>query len=599
MLESLCVKIRINEMGIYKKLFILFINFLFISMSGCISGAVDTSEERERLTELFVGNALPIIDIDTLVTEKKLVPVSKNKAYRIDNRVGIEGDYYVYNIYTPHGTISAKGTAALVEYCYDAEVLEMILSSNFGEVINITLEEDSPSVNTEVVDAKVYKIDSIVGIGRRFNQEYSEDFDRDIIIDNVGDRNTIYGAYYDNLRMLLAYKLGLDVYSANFYVQRFLDSLIALGESDLKGILDINLVQPDVNIHRGRKNIDATSQSRDLYPGSKSLLIENRIVNSDPESIKFKLLQLYKIIFPNIGFSGTSIEKLIYSSHYSIREELYIFAYLNDMRSVKYKRDIVDLLASAETAFEARQYFIQLELLHAYYASMGGLHRFVALSNMIGAIDNSAQVIVIPTWDHTRDRDKVRKLLVEVKNIKKHYSAASANVWFVGDCDKNTKKTAKAAGINIRDGVVTDNMFRFTIYRKLTYEFAPGDPLVNNVARLTPNPLTQYQRVNRPLPTTLLPDSENIAKSESKDESTIIIETPDKPKPKKHDPRNLREFGIGVKIIPKEELVNNDVPGIAQEGIGDNFEQDETGSGDGKLPRLGEDPVKVDSTPIF
>ena len=229
----------------------------------------------------------------------------------------------------------------------------------------------------------------------------------------------------------------------------------------------------------------------------------------------------------------------------------------------------------------------------------GGLHRFVALSNMIGAIDNSAQVIVIPTWDHTRDRDKVRKLLVEVKNIKKHYSAASANIWFVGDCDKNTKKTAKAAGINIRDGVVTDNMFRFTIYRKLTYEFAPGDPLVNNVARLTPDPLTQYQRVNRPLPTTLLPDSENVAKSESKDESTIIIETPDKPKPKKHDPRNLREFGIGVKIIPKEELVNNAVPGIAQEGIGDNFEQDETGSGDGKLPRIGEDPVKVDSTPIF
>ena len=586
-------------MDISKKLFILFINFLFISMSGCISGAVDTSEERERITELFVGNALPIVNIDTLVTEKKLVPPSKNKAYRIDNRVGIEGDYYVFNIYTPHGTVLAKGTAALVEYCYDAEVLEMILSSNFGEVINITLDKDFPSVNTEVVDAKVYKIDSIVGIGRRFNQEYSEDFDRDIIIDNISDRNTIYGAYYDKFRMTIAYKLGLDAYSANFYVQRFLDSLTTLDESDLKGLLEINLVQPDVNIHRGRKNIDATSQSRDLYPGSKSLLIESRIVNSDPDSIKFKLLQLYKIIFPGIDFSDTSIEDLIYSSHYSIREELYIFAYLNDMKSVKNKVDIIDLLANVQTAFEARQYFIQLELLHAYYAYMGGLNRFVALSNMIGAIDNSYQVIVMPTWDHTRDRNKVRKLLVEVKNIKKRNSAAGANIWFVGDCDKNTKKTAEKAGINIRDGVVTDAMFRFTIYRKLTYKFAPGDPLVNNVARLTPNPLTQYQRVNRPVPTTLLPDSEKIAKSDNKNESTIIIENPDKPKPKKHDPRNLREFGIGVKIIPKETLVANDVPGIAQEGIGEDFEEDETGSGDGKLPSIGEDPVKVDSNSIF
>lgn len=586
-------------MNTIKNLLLIILNLLLITVSGCISGTVEAQKEGEALAELYIGNSLPIVELNSLVTEKQLVPVSHNKAYSLDNRVAIEGEYYVFTIFTPHGTITAKSVAALVEYCYDSEVIEMMLASNFGDAIQDSMLNNVNYSNNEVVDMKVYKIDSIAGIGRRFNLEYSEDINSEIITDNIVDRNAIHLAFYDPKRMKLAYKLGLDAYSSNQYVQRFLDALALLSVEDLRELEKLDLVYPEINIQRGRKNIDASSQSRALFPASRSIQIESRLVNNDAPAILSKLRALYGASFSDVDIADTPLDELIYSSHYSIREELYIFAYLNDMSMVQNRKDVVALMAKADSAFTAKQFYLQLQLLHAYYASRGGLKKFITLSNMLGALDLARQIIVMPTWDHTRERDKVRKLLVEVKNIKETSGASGANVWFVGDCDKNTRQTAKKAGIMVESSVVLDPIFRFTNYRKLTYTFEKGDPLVQNAAGLTPNFVRQYERTNRPVPTTLLPDSQNAAKTALNKESTIVIEEPIKPKPVKHDPRNWKEFGIGVKIIPKEELAENKVPGIASDGVGDKFDTNETGSADGKLPPAGDDPIKVDSTAIF
>ena len=97
----------------------------------------------------------------------------------------------------------------------------------------------------------------------------------------------------------------------------------------------------------------------------------------------------------------------------------------------------------------------------------------------------------------------------------------------------------------------------------------------------------------------MLPDEQNPAKDIAGKNATIAIEEPQKPKPKKHDPRNWREFGFGVKVIPKENLEETPVPGIGEDGIGDDPLSDETGSGSGKLPLPGDDPVKVNSEGVF
>ena len=425
-----------------------YIFFIAVGMflSGCTSDAVDMEEQRARFAEEYIGNALPVVQLDTLVAEKQLVPDSKNSAYIIDDRVGIEGDYYVFNIYTPHGTTTAKGVAALVECCYDAEVIEMLLASDFGTVLQPVMSEQVDTSNAEVVDVKVYNVDSIAGIGRRFNQVYKDDSGKEIIRDNIVDRDLIHGAYYDNLRMTLAYKLGLDAYSANPYVQSFLNALTSLSQEQLQGIMGKDLIEPDINIDHGRKNIDASVQGKELYPGSRSLLLESRLVNGDSAAIRSRLLVLYKSIFREDEPVIEILQKLVFSPVYSVREELYIFAYLNDMSKVGGRLDVINLLADAGSSFLAKQYYLQLQLLHAYYAGMGGLQRFVAFSDMFGAIDNSSRIIVIPTWDHTRQRSEVRRLLVEVKNLKDLSGLESANIWFVGDCDKNTIKTAGRLG---------------------------------------------------------------------------------------------------------------------------------------------------------
>ena len=586
-------------MNFQRKIYIFFTVISMLLLAGCASADIDMEVERARFAEQYIGNALPVVQLDSLVAEKQLVPESRNNAYSIDDRVGIEDEYYVFNIYTPHGTVTAKGLAALVEYCYDAEILEMLLSSNFGDFIQPLLTEGVDMSNTEVVDARVYNVDSIAGIGRRFNEVYTDESGAEVARDRIADRNMIYGAYYDVRRLTLAYKLGLDAYSANPYVQAFLNALLTLPQDELQGILGKDLIEPEINIDHGRKNIDASVQSREFFPGSRNVLLESRLVNSDPDTIRTKLMAYYRSMFRDTDPAGVRMRDLVYSSAYSIREELYIFAYLNDMGRVRDKSAVVNLLAGADTAFQAKQYYLQLQLLHAYYASLGGLERFVAFSDMIGAIVDSSQIIVIPTWDHTRDRDEVRKLLVEVKNLKDTVGAANASIWFVGDCDKNTVKTAGKVGINIRSGVAATPMFRFTNYRRLTYRFEKGDPLVRNAARLTPNAVTKYQRTNRVVPTPLLPDEQNPAKAIAGKEATIAIEEPDKPKPLKHDPRNWREFGFGVKVIPKEELEASPVPGIGTQGVGEDLLSDETGSGDGKLPAPGEDPVQVDSERVF
>ena len=547
--------------------------FLILSVilfsCGCSESIVGSSTE--ELQETFIGNSLELVELDSLNTARKLVPVSPDKAYSIDSRVGIEGDYYVFNLYTPHGTYLIKGVAGLVEHATEAEIIEMILGANYGQSISPVLQSALDFTNSEVVDIKAYKIDSIKGLGRRFNELYNEDVNETIVFDDIQNRDAVNGASYNQKRMLLARKLGLDAYSASVFVQKFLDSMLSLPSADIAAFDEVDLVYPfgeSVVSLSGKSNIDASMQSVALVGGGRNKVLEQKLITLSPAQIRNQVYNAFMTMLRGMDISDTLIVKLVNSPYYSSREILYLFAYLNDMKETSGRKEAVDFLAGADSSFIAKENFLQLQLMHAYYVASGGIRKIIVLANMLGFIDISGQVMVIPVWDHTRDRIAVRKLLIEVKNLKERLGLSQAAVWFAGDCDKNTIKTAGKAGIQVKKGIVLEPAFRFTNYRRLTYFYQSGDPLIENVVSLTSNSFIKHQRINRVVPTQLLPENTQISAGKKEEEVTITIEDPDKPEKLEHDPRNLHEFGFGVKIIPKKEWeARNSGSGLQDESV--------------------------------
>lgn len=537
-----------------------------ITCAGKKNTAVVRDAEKRYQAE-FPGREIPLVEWDTLTSARALIPLSKEHAYRVDQRVGVEGDYYIFTVFTPHGTYTVKGLFALAEFCRQARIIEMLLSSPPSSTLPKNLDDYFTPEKSSRGNIIISRVDSIAQLGRTFHKNFNEWENNNAAptLDKINRQNTPTTP----ATRRLAYRLRTDAYTQNEALRAVLQAL------------STNENSAEQWLPRGQFFIPCASDNYltplDIAPswgatwamaGGKSAQAEKFIRDDDYSEIFKKLVMFYRDNLHVDYNDNIALRNLLSNISYSPRQQVYLAWYLAAINA-RNTPDAINYLSGASTAFRAEYNLSQLAMLHAIGVGHAPIARFVALQNQLAILTKARQIIVVPLWDHTRQRSNVRHLLLEVKNFGKNYQVSNLQIWLAGDGDKNVVNTATENGITVRLNCATDDVFRFTPLRELTYRALPSDPILENAATMAREPLIYQERAFRPQPVHQIQP-----KLSSDSEITII---PDKPS-------WSGRLAIEKKITPPAPMP---IP------VTSIISENETGSASGKLPPVGNDPVKI------
>lgn len=450
-------------------------------------GQRNTALEKQKqllLSQEYVGDELELVDFGSLISARSLLPRRDGAAYDVNEKVGIEGDYYIYNIHTPHATYMCKGTHALVQYAYESEIIEMFLNSKHSEQIVDGVGEYFTQSLKGVGNLITHPVDSVKGIGRSFDvmaksvgSDVKKELSSNAANKNRVDRDVLPGSsMYSRELLKIAFSLRTDAYTLNPHMQGLLTTLASKREIGRAFFSMVTWVIPGGSAFSVGQDVSAWG-GKGLTAGGGSLEVETFISDYTPQDALIRIAGFYK---EKMGLNiekNSAVVSLLANTSYSPRQQAYIAYYLADLQKSGTAGilPVIGRFAQAGSVFEAIYNTIQLEMIHALHKEYSMVKQLILMREQVAVAVNAGQLIVMPLWDHTRQRTHVRDLLVETKNIAAT-TRIPAQVWFVGDCDNNVIKVANDAGIKVRYGVAADQTFRFTSYRKMSYKRNSNDP---------------------------------------------------------------------------------------------------------------------------
>ncbi|GHV20905.1 hypothetical protein AGMMS49959_09140 [Planctomycetales bacterium] len=451
------------------------------------------AQEEDRYRAEFPGRELLVAKLETLTATNALVPTAADGSYALDERVGCEGDYYVYTVFTPHGTYTVKGLFALTKHCREARVIEMLLSSPFSaELVGKMGDYFSPR-RAPRADMLVAPVDSIQNLGRTFHRRYAEwenhsggreidKIDRAAVNPNPAERRA-------------AYKLRVDAYSTNSALLALLRALA--NEGRLANLPAGEFLTPVGHTVTPRDAQPAWGE-RWANPGGKSWQAEKFLRDDAGDALRQTLATFYRENL-QLDAAQAPLSALLANRSYTAREQVYIAWYLAQINA-RNTADALNYLSLAPTAFRAEYNVAQLEMLHAIHGEYAPVRRFAALQNQLGAITANRELLVVPLWDHARERANVRNLLAEIDRFGENYDVASKQLWFAGDADEKVIEAAREHQISAKANAATAAIFRFTTLRSLTYSPAASDEILVGALTAQRDEAVWRDRTERPTP---------------------------------------------------------------------------------------------------
>lgn len=196
---------------------------------ACEGNLEAVRKEETRYQQEFPGRELPVVALETLEGARQLVPSSRERAYALDGRVGVEGDYYIFTVFTPHGSYTVKGAFALAEACREARIVEMFLCSPYSVRMQKAMGDFWSPAKGPRGTMFVSPVDSIRGLGRSFHFQFQE-WENNYASASKNDSRALDGINRAGFNAgaaerVFAYHLRADAYSENPAFQALLRAL--------------------------------------------------------------------------------------------------------------------------------------------------------------------------------------------------------------------------------------------------------------------------------------------------------------------------------------------------------------------------------------
>lgn len=395
-----------------------------------------------------------VVKLSDIPIIKTVLP--KSDVYTIDNNVKLDGYFYNFTVDYEGNKSEIQSVRKLVKTCHEIEVMD-----NFKKK-----EQDKNQVASGVgASAKTVGAGAVnlvkhpgvtvkkVGIGiGNVGRALTSPFRRKAPVKaSTGvDLSKPGKGPAGGERRLLAYEMGIDVYSQNESVQDFLNEV---ARKRLMGKLPI---QASVFALPGGSvfTLSLTPMGHDL--GTEELIRDN-----SPRALVDALGERYYEQFGmKYGRRKSPITALLDNPNYTPREQAYLWTYLNDLKTLECVTDAVNFLAAVDSPGKANIVSAQLELLSLLHQRAKQLHKFVPVRNTLGAISKDGTLCLVISIDTVRYWGDVRKSLELSIAAAKEKDAERIEIWSTGDIDRKSVMLSNSLGVKVHQNILENPVFQ-------------------------------------------------------------------------------------------------------------------------------------------
>jgi len=402
---------------------------------------VNAEEDAPRYTTRL--EAIPVIEA--------ILP--RTEYVTIDPEVSVEGYYYDFTLHYGEQAFEVLSVRKMLKQLRELEVLHRYETSEHGSPVLAGLGQSVKGVGVGFVNIFRHPGQSIKrvgqGIGRLGRAAGNIGDETPTQASDGSDRALSGKGPAGGERRLLAWELGLDVYTDNPAVQEMLNQV---ARKRLAGKLPVNA---GVFALPGGLLFTLSLTPMGYDPSTEEL-----IRDKGPTELRHELAQRYEQQFGLVYETDPGITALLNNPNFSPREQAYLWRYLTDLQDLEGIREAIGFLSRTNSPERAGIVSAQVELLSLLHARARPLAHFVPVRNTLGALGEDGSLVLVISIDTVRFWSDVMTSLKVTVDAAREEGAEAIEIWSTGDIDQKSIDMAREMGVTVYSNILKYPVFR-------------------------------------------------------------------------------------------------------------------------------------------
>lgn len=380
---------------------------------------------------LFAGITLEDLD------PPKMFPALRSDFYQINSiSLDTKPGFLEFNITAPHAPYKIEGLVELQKVLKEIVVIEKINRGDLGSGFGKGAGDSVMDTGKGFVNLIIHPILSGKGIGKsvgKLGGKIGGAFqDKE-----EGQKSTFGEKVLGSSERELAKDFRVDVYTSNPYLQEKLQEMararlggkgaVMVGKILFPVTLLISVAVTASGVNAAADQFVNDSDREDLYEANETALLK-------------------------LGFELGSIRRLLNHSYYSPREMTYLRFYLEELKDVKNKEQILYKAIQSETVWDARKILYESEM--AASAAKRGT-KFLSLEFLeegLLAVTKDSRVLITP-YDYLDLSSIGKRVMEKAEEEKKTQSKPDVEIWNAGKVTSTFYLAALNKGIRTQSWV--------------------------------------------------------------------------------------------------------------------------------------------------
>ncbi len=377
----------------------------------------------------------PVLLQASQILEKDIV---SGPHHRVDESVSNDGYLNTYTIHSDFGDVQVTSTAKLRKYVREinavAKMKEIRSSDEFKKGMAEKAESVVAGTKALVSDPAGTLSGTVSGVGKLFSRA-QENLLGDARSDAEGGRmESLLG--YEKAKRDIGYKFGVDVYSDNKILQDELKELAGASGTGTLVMSGLLMAIPGaggavVSVTGGAEMMADTM--RDQAPADQRMMNRNKL--------------------QAMGVSADISDVFIANGTYTPREQTFIVAALDNMRTTKNRGEFIKfatLTDNADTAFFRQR---QAQMYEAYNRTVEPIERFVPTGELTAGMSANGKLVFNVPLDHlVWTKDLAALASVVTRKTALMSEVKERHLWVTGTVSPLAKASLEQMGWTVHAG---------------------------------------------------------------------------------------------------------------------------------------------------
>ena len=342
-----------------------------------------------------------------------------------------------FRVSSPHAPYEVEGLVQLKKRLHEIEVIERIQRGEAGSGFKKGATDSVKDTGKGFLRLVSHPIESGKGMGKsvgKLGGKMGGVFEKD----EAGEKSSWGEKMLGGSEREIAKELGVDVYTDNPHLQGLLIQM-AKGRMGGKGVAMVGkFLLPLAGLVAVTVTASGINSAADQFINDKN--------RGDLYSANMDVLM-------RLGFDSNHVKQVLNSPYYSPREATYLRFYLEKLKDVPRKDQILKTAASSHSLWEARKILYESQMAADALTAKTKFLRLECVKEGL-AVETPDAILFMTPYDYL-DRSELGERIVEkVAALKKAGSKSSAEIWNAGKVTSGFSSTAFARGIRTKSWIL-------------------------------------------------------------------------------------------------------------------------------------------------